>query len=146
MIAPKTNPNLRALLIKRELSTFLKSSPLESDVTYLLSRFFETQLLLQDRLAAIFAKIYQQPDYDFMRIFKEIDRTSSGRIAAQNLQVFLNNAGVYSPNIECWLFRHFSSQCDGLDLNDFRRIFDVYGKGITGNGNKYSLEDENNLG
>lgn len=139
MVAPKTDVDLREKLIGRELTSFSVSSPLESDTSYLLSRLFETELLLQERLGAIFDKIYLQPDYEFLRLFKEIDRGASGLIHHHNMQVFLNNAGVNSPQLHELVFRRCSPRVPQLDINDFRRIFDVYGKGILGNSARTGL-------
>lgn len=134
-----TDAELRERLVGRELSSFSVSSPLESECNYLLSRLFETELLLQERLGAILDKIYQQPDYEFLRLFKEIDRGASGLIHQHNMQVFLNNAGVQSPQLHELVFRRCSPRALQLDLNDFRRIFDVYGKGILGNSSRKGL-------
>lgn|SRR3990167_5863873 len=142
MVAPKTDQELRNALVRRQLQDFLVSSALDSDVTYLLSRYFEAELLLQERVAEIMDKIYQQPDFEFLRLFKEVDRASSGEITQHNLQVFLNNAGIYNPNAHIWLFRRCSPRKNFIDVNDFRRIFDVYGKGILGTANKYALSEE----
>lgn len=89
--------------------------------------------MLMKRCEAQINILYQQQDYDFMVCFKEIDTYTSGYLTSTNIQIFLNNVGVHSPEAHKYFFQRFSPyNRDRISIGDFRRFFDVYASGITG--------------
>lgn len=91
------------------------------------------ELMLLRRSEQLFEQLYAQPDFHFLKCWKEIDATSTGYLTANNIQVFFTNIGIVHPHIHEWLFRRFPPYTrKKIDINDFRRLFDCLGQGILG--------------
>lgn len=130
MTVPRSNQQSREICERRTLWPIatLKQMPLDFEVEYLLTRLFENEILLIQKMSSLVKKIQTMKDFDFMTCFKEIDTTSSGYITQYNLQVFLNHLGINLPTISQWIFRRYAPYIkDKTDLSGFKRIFELYG-------------------
>ena len=70
-----------------------------------------------------------------MTCFKEIDSITSGKFTKHSIQNFLKSVGMQDPEIHEWIFRRFCPYDDKyVDVNDFKRVFDIMGEGIFSEG------------